>query len=287
VSGGRPRTATDHVTRFRISLDMLDEQLRERVLVLREFALGSAYSDIRTAIMELVDLAFAAAHAGDQAAAAACIIEAERFTEQRRLSLRSALRRGLGGRVKTPAARSGPFAATDGSYKKPWAGWGYVATNGHWGLGGGDFSGRLDPTGQQGALIMELRAVNMAVRDIAGPLTILIDSASAIRFLAAWRSGATSLMPDGYSLRERQHGSRPTLVALADLIRQRQAELTFEHVHGHAGHLLNEAADALARSALRHMARQGDGSAADAAARAEDLVASFLRSWRDAEAVKP
>jgi ribonuclease HI len=50
--------------------------------------------------------------------------------------------------------------------------------------------------------------------------------------------------------------------------------VSFEHVKGHSGPLLNEAADALAR-----MARRRVREPFDLEARAHDLVSAFLRDW--------
>jgi len=78
-------------------------------------------------------------------------------------------------------------------------------------------------------------------------------------------------MPAGYDLRQRSRGL-PTLVRLARRLPLLPV-VTFQHVKSHDGHLLNEAADALAAIARRHTDR------VEIRARAERLVASFLIDW--------
>lgn len=56
--------------------------------------------------------------------------------------------------------------------------------------------------------------------------------------------------------------------------------MTFTHVKGHAGHPLNEAADALSHMARRRLTEQFD-----LRRRAADLVDAFLRDWHTVGAV--
>jgi len=68
-------------------------------------------------------------------------------------------------------------------------------------------------------------------------------------------------------------------VILADLIAERGSEITYTHVKGHAGHVLNEAADALAKIARRWL-RSSEKPGRDAmTARAADFAAAFLATW--------
>jgi ribonuclease HI len=182
------------------------------------------------------------------------------------------------------AFRGPCVVATDASFKIGSAGWGYVAANGAWGLSGGAFGDQLDPTGPSAAAVNELRAIHMALGDLEGTanVVILADSEVAVRYLAEWRSGSVAAMPPGYDLRRRtgahRASSAPTLVQLAQTVRQRR-ELRFRHVHGHHGHALNEAADALAKLARRCISGEQDGDEASLTARATDLADSFLRAW--------
>jgi hypothetical protein len=79
-------------------------------------------------------------------------------------------------------------------------------------------------------------------------------------------------MPEGYDLRPRRSGA-PTLVRLAERVALMPG-LRTAHVKGHSGHLLNEAADALASMSRRRLTESFDSYS-----RAEDLVRSFLIAW--------
>ena len=106
------------------------------------------------------------------------------------------------------------------------------------------------------------------------PSLLLLDSASALAYLRSWQAGDISRMPEGYSLRERWGGDSetPTLVRLAKIMAKHPGIKT-EHVAGHRGHPLNEAADALASLAWRKL------PAAETRTRAEGLVEAFLTAW--------
>jgi hypothetical protein len=167
-------------------------------------------------------------------------------------------------------------AATDASWKGAAGGYAYVTSDGRWGLRSHSRY-HLDPTGPSYALVNELRAVEFLLAAVDAPglrLTVLVDSAPALGFLAHWRSGDTSRMPRGYSLRPRNTGT-PTLVRLAH--RVNQTNVVFRHVKGHDGHPLNEAADSLSA-----MARRWVGEHFDVTDRAAGLVTAFLRDWHEA-----
>jgi ribonuclease HI len=166
-------------------------------------------------------------------------------------------------------------AATDASWKRHSTGYGYLATDGRWGLRGWN-SGRTDPSGPSKVLINELRAVELliaTIKDSGTELTLLVDSTSALAFLKRWQRGAVTSMPEGYDLRPRTTGTKPTLVQLAECV-ARMPRLRLEHVRGHSGHLLNEAADSLASLGRRRASQK-----LDVRARAQDLVESFLLAW--------
>ena len=164
-------------------------------------------------------------------------------------------------------------AATDASWKGTAGGYAYVTSDGRWGLRSHSRC-HFDPTGPSRALVSELRAVEFLLAAVDAPglrLTVLVDSAPALGFLAHWRSGDTGRMPRGYSLRPRNSGS-PTLVRLADRISR--SNVVFRHVKGHDGHPLNEAADSLSA-----MARRWVGAHFDVTDRAAGLVKAFLHDW--------
>jgi hypothetical protein len=59
--------------------------------------------------------------------------------------------------------------------------------------------------------------------------------------------------------------------------------LTFRHVGSHGGHLLNEAADALARMARSCAAGERTGDEAALTGHAGGLAIAFLRAWHESE----
>lgn len=157
--------------------------------------------------------------------------------------------------------------AVDGSYKlhvgednkvrKPMS-WSYVTTTGLYGLGtsivpgsivGGrpleDGSGR-DP---ERALQAELRAMANALQvvGVEHPVTILSDSRDALDLMTLWAEGY-DVMPGGYNT-ERAGGRESTLGRLARRMTEHSDQITLRWVPGHAGHPLNECADALAKMA--------------------------------------
>jgi hypothetical protein len=167
-------------------------------------------------------------------------------------------------------------AATDAAYKNRLPAYGYVATDGRWGLDRWHpGSMRVDPTGPSAVLVAELRAVAFLLeRQGSLPSLLLLDSAMALGYLRTWQSGDVTRMPDGYSLRERWGGESktPTLVRLAKLMASHPG-INTEHVAGHRGHPLNEAADALASLAWRKL------PTAETRTRAEGLAQAFLADW--------
>jgi ribonuclease HI len=174
-------------------------------------------------------------------------------------------------------AGKGPVvAATDAAYKNKLPAFGYVASDGRWGLDRwGPGYTRVDPTGPSAVLVAELRAVAFLLeRQGDLPSLLLLDSALALGYLRSWQAGNITRMPAGYSLRERWGGESktPTLVRLAKLMASHPG-IKAEHVAGHRGHPLNEAADALASLAWRKLPM------AETRTRAEGLAEAFLADW--------
>ncbi|MFJ2029622.1 RNase H family protein [Streptosporangium sp. NPDC087985] len=224
--------------------------------------------------------AFSAAHFGDIPAAERLLTAAERSARPAshatgcgRGGLRSI--RGVSGNHGRVTGRWAATelltAATDASWKSRVCGIGYITSEGCWGLRGWA-ADRRDPTGASKVLVNELRAVDLLLRAVGRPDVLLVDSLCALSFLHTWQRGDTGRMPDDYDLRPRRNGP-PTLVRLAEHVAELDG-LTFRHVKGHSGHLLNEAADSLASIARRSVTERFD-----ATGRATGLVSSFLSSW--------
>ena len=198
-------------------------------------------------------------------------------TEPRRTA--TIIRRPLTGQARVTA--TGPvLIATDGSSSGNGnhCSWAFIATSGHWGCQAGDYR-HDNVNGRSGALIAELRAAYLALGCVAGPVTLLIDSLIALRYLHAWRRGETGRMPPQYDLHPRHAGAAPALVTLAELVSGRRGELALAHVKGHAGHTLNEGADLLATIARRWVAAAETLPQKAMQAEAADIAATFLAQW--------
>jgi len=280
--------------------DLLGEPWRAQVTTLRRYVRKTR--DVRVA--ELLSLAFEAAQRGDADLAGQHLIAAAQLgrelaamphpaagltpaqrgplAEPRRTA--TIIRRPLTGRARVTA--TGPvLIATDGSSSGDGkhCSWAFIATSGHWGCQAGDYR-HDNVNGRSGALIAELRAVYLALRCVPGPVTLLVDSIIALRYLHAWRRGQTSRMPPQYDLHPRHAGAAPALVTLAGLVSAGRDELAFAHVKGHAGHTLNEGADLLATIARRWVAAdetrpQTTLPQKAMQAEAADIAATFLAQW--------
>jgi ribonuclease HI len=281
--------------------DLLGEPWRAQVTALRRYVRKTR--DLQVA--DLLSLAFEAAAGGDPDAAgrhvaaallavgpaaaapgvavplprAAALTLAQRspLAEPRRTA--TIIRRPLTGRARVTA--TGPvLIATDGSSSGDGShcAWAFIATSGYWGCQAGDYR-HDNVNGRSGALIAELRAVYLALGCVAGPVTLLIDSLIALRYLHAWRRGDTGRMPPQYDLHPRHAGAAPALVTLAELVSARRGELALAHVKGHAGHTLNEGADLLATIARRWVSAAETLPQKTMQAEAADIAATFLAQW--------
>ncbi|MEU8255506.1 RNase H family protein [Micromonospora inaquosa] len=261
---------------FLHALTQLPPALHDRVLLLRPYTHATGCDTCR-GIGDAVHLALTAAHYDELASAGKLLDTAERRAAEHteHAPRRPEQQRGRG-RVLRWAQASGPLvAATDASWKGRAGGIGYVVSDGHYGLLGRG-TGRLDPTGRSRVLVDELRAVDYLLTgfdEVPAGLTVLLDSLTAVRYLHRWQAGEADAMPAGYSLRQRRWSDKPTLVRLAEQVAH-CPDLTFEHVKGHSGHALNEAADGLS-----HMARRRREESFDLRPRAHALVDAFLRDW--------
>lgn len=182
----------------------------------------------------------------------------------------------------------GVVVATDAAvnFQRHRAGLGFVTTSGLFGL-----SAHPQPQGVVGrsaSTVAELRSIWRAVsalHDGGDPfpsVAILTDSDDALELIRTWQAGDTGVFPAGYQLREqRVSGNQSSLEKLAGLMADSGGYYTVRKVTGHAGHHLNEAADSLAKLALRSGTRSGltSGEAVTAAAR----IAEFrLRDyWKE------
>ena len=186
------------------------------------------------------------------------------------------------GRVRQPQTDAPAVFYTDGSVSRRqiggrlgWiTGWGYIAVDGRYGCGKyPQFTGK---TGNDVVVTTELRGVWHAVGEVLadGPVTVIIDSTHAADVLRKWQAGDTT-MPGGYT------GSRrrvPTLELLRQAIAAHPGHLTVQHVKGHAGNVLNEAADTLAQLGMRWA--RDNLTSDDVVHRAEGVAGGFLDDYR-------
>ncbi|MBY8870500.1 hypothetical protein K7640_01430 [Micromonospora sp. PLK6-60] len=263
---------------FRHALPLLPAALHDRAAALTAYARPTRCADCQR-IGDALTLAVTAARYDDLDATTELLDTADRLATSHPPHRGPAGRhpqRGRGQVARWVSASAPLVAATDASWKGRAGGIGYVVSDGRYGLLGRG-TGRLDPTGVSRVLIDELQAVDYLLTAYDGEppvgLTVLVDSLSALRWLHRWQAGDTAAMSAGYDLRQRRWTSQPTLVRLAGHV-ARRPDLMFDHVKGHSGHPLNEAADALS-----HMARRRRTDAFDLPARAHALVDAFLRDW--------
>jgi ribonuclease HI len=178
----------------------------------------------------------------------------------------------------SPAPDLSPLTvATDGSVRGSFTGLGWLACNGEFGLLG--FRHSRTQVRKMRVLISELLAIGDTVRKLQHrPLTLIIDSMSAIRMVTRWMNG-DDVLPPGYTT-ERANGKPGGLVAARQLIYQQRNRITAVWVKGHQGEALNEGADALARLARRYAAGPCDLTPAEYHRRAEGLAEAFSKEFR-------
>ncbi len=166
--------------------------------------------------------------------------------------------------------------ATDGSSRGSIHSSAYIATTGAWGVDAAAYG--LDRCKPQCALATELRAVYHGLSHLAldtSQVVIHTDSTTTKRWLERWAEGHTA-MPRWYS-QERSGEQLPTINRLQSLVQANAGRLSVEHIPGHSGDLLNEAADGLAGIGTRRV--MGHYEAEDAMVRCSGLAASFLLSY--------
>lgn len=188
-----------------------------------------------------------------------------------------------------PDSRSDPtlssvVAATDGSVRGKFTGYGWLASTGEYGLCG--FRHSAKQIGSEVVLIAELRAMAGVVRKLhSRHITVLSDSQDAIAMAERWMSGDENL-PEGYTT-ERADGRPAGLVAARQHFRAQRNRLKLTWVKGHQGHPLNEGADALARLARRYAAGAKDLTAVEYHRRAAGLAGAFAAEFRRKQVENP
>ena len=158
-----------------------------------------------------------------------------------------------------------------------------IATTGRWGLIAARY--RPDLCQPNCAEAMELRAVwyGLKAHTTDADITFYIDSQNAVNHLIRWQQGDTT-QPGWYDTGRREYNhpeGKPTLIALQERVTANAGSLHFEHVKGHSGDILNEAADSLAGIGTNCLTGLYD--TAEAKRRSASLAASFLLSHEQAQ----
>ena len=176
-----------------------------------------------------------------------------------------------------PAADLSPvWVATDGSVRRTITGYGWLASDGAYGMLG--FRHSTKQIGTKVVLISELRAIGEAVRKLRGrDITLLSDSKLAVAMVMKWMDG-DDVLPRGYTT-ERGDGREAGLVTARRLIHAQRDRLNPVWAKGHRGEPLNEGADALARLASRYATGTSELTNAEYHRRAADLAKAFAAEF--------
>ena len=167
--------------------------------------------------------------------------------------------------------------ATDGSVRRKFTGYGWLASDGQHGVHGAGHSKNI--VGTSVVLIAELRAINEAVRKLPNrQLTVLCDSRPAISIVGRWMKGER-VLPEGYTT-ERANGATAGLVLARNRIHLNRDRISIHWVPAHQGEPLNEGADALARLGSRYAIGNSGLSRAEYRERANGLAEGFAQEFQ-------
>lgn len=179
------------------------------------------------------------------------------------------------GQVPVRRKRAGPLiAATDASLTQNCRlmGAGWLCTDGRWGMAFHSVPRRFPR--KMDSDLCELAAAGLMLRrceDGGFPDLVVLDNLNAVRWLQAWQAGSRGT-PAGAEVIV--PGMAVAGVPETMRLCRRAQGVRFEHVYGHRGHVLNEAADMLAK-----IAREVETAHDEVFARGARLVGGFLESW--------
>lgn len=152
-------------------------------------------------------------------------------------------------------------------------GWGYLASDGHYGLGATTTTRRYDGPGE---LAAELRALFWALRKLVPRYrtTVLTDYPEIRELVNAWRRGNVEAVPPGYDPERRESGRESKLARAARAVAQHADTVTVEVVDDYAATPLGAGADQLSRLGWRWCA--GELHKGDAKDRGLAVAAKYL-----------
>ncbi len=130
------------------------------------------------------------------------------------------------------------------AYEHP-RGWGYLASDGHYGFGATTTRRKFDGPGE---LAAEVRALFWAIRKLvpAYQVTLLTDYPEIAALVDAWRVGEVTAAPSGYDRSNRPSGREAKLMYAARRVHQHADLLTVRVVDDYANTSLGRGADQLA-----------------------------------------
>lgn len=167
--------------------------------------------------------------------------------------------------------------AADGSVRGKHTGYGWLASDGQYGL-----HGRVDSKsliGGRAPLVAELRAIDDAVRKLTRRrLTVFCDNSYAVSMARKWMSGE-EILPAGYTT-DRGNGKPAGLVTARRRIHLNRERLDIRWIRSHQGEPLNEGADALARLASRYIKADSGLTPCGYRERARGLAVAFAEEFR-------
>ncbi|WP_428966394.1 hypothetical protein [Micromonospora fluostatini] len=134
-------------------------------------------------------------------------------------------------------------------------GWGYLASDGHYGLGATTTQRRYDGAGE---LAAELRALFWACRKLLPrwPTTVLTDYPEIHDLVEAWRRGDTERVPEGYNTEDRESGREAKLLRLARAVHQHRDLVTVKVLDDYADTPLGAGANKLSNLGWRWCANR-------------------------------
>lgn len=125
-------------------------------------------------------------------------------------------------------------------------GWGYLASDGHYGFGATTTTIRYDGPGE---LAAELRAMFWALRRLLPRyrVTLLTDYPEIRELVNAWRRGNVEVVPRGYNPERRESGRESKLARAARSVADHADQVVVEVVDDYAATPLGAGADQMSR----------------------------------------